>query len=349
MIVLDGTSGITSPTYGGTVASEYSVPVTSFKNRIINGGMVIDQRNAGTSVTITANPQYTLDRWFAGVTNASKISVQQNSGAVTPPAGFIKYLGAVSLLATTPASSDVYYLEQIIEGYNIADLGFGAAGASTITISFWVRSSLTGTFGAAIANGGGNRSYPFNYTISSANTWTQITQTITGDTTGTWSTDNGVGLRLRFGLGAGSTNQGTAGAWGTTNAVTTTTAINVVGTSGATFYITGVQLEKGSVATSFDQRAYSQELAMCQRYCQTWASGEIDFIGSNAVAGNNNTFVTPLKATFRASPTWASTTFTMVNGSISTASLTQNSFTIFIELVQLISFDNAKLVNPLLL
>ena len=263
-ISISGTSGIT------LTGSFDSASTFGFKNRIINGAMVIDQRNAGAVVTITANPQYTLDRWFAGVTVASKFSVQQNSAAVTPPAGFIKYLGVVSLAATTPAASDNYYLEQSIEGYNIADLGFGAAGAATITISFWVRSSLTGTFGAALVNSNGNRSYPFNYTISSANTWTQITQTIPGDTTGTWFTDNLVGIRLRFGLGAGSTYQGVAGAWGTTNAVTTTTAINVVATNGATFYVTGVQLEKGSTATSFDYRPYGTELALCQRYCPVY-------------------------------------------------------------------------------
>jgi hypothetical protein len=237
-----------------------------FKNRIINGAMVIDQRNAGASVTITANPQYTLDRWFAGVTNASKISVQQNAGSVTPPVGFTKYLGVTSLAATTPASSDVYYMQQSIEGFNIADLAWGTASAKTITISFQVYSSLTGTFGAVILNAASNRSYPFNYTISSANTWTSISVTIAGDTTGTWAIDNTTGIQLRFGLGAGSTYQGTAGAWGTANVVTTTGATSVIGTNGATFYITGVQLEKGSVATSFDYRPYGTELDLCQRY-----------------------------------------------------------------------------------
>ena len=259
-VTIDGTNGVTfnDTSLQGAASSPYVL-----KNRIINGSMVIDQRNAGASVTITANPQYTLDRWFAGVTNASKISVQQSS---TAPSGFTKSMLVTSLAATTPAAGDVYYMQQSIEGFNVADLDFGLSTAKTITISFWVRSSLTGTFGAVLLNASSNRSFPFNYTISAANTWTQITQTIAGDTTGTWATDNTTGFQLRFGLGAGSTYQGVAGAWGTTNAVTTTTATTIVATNGATWYVTGVQLEIGTSATPFERRLYNQELANCQRY-----------------------------------------------------------------------------------
>jgi hypothetical protein len=324
MIVLDGTSGITSP--NETITGSLNTPNTfGFKNRIINGGMVIDQRNAGASVTPT-DGQYLVDRWLAGASAASKFTAQQNAGAVTPTTGYINYLGATSSSAYTVGTGEGFTLIQKIEGLNVSDLAWGTASAATVTLSFWVRSSLTGTFGGSLRNSAANRSYPFSYTISVANTWTTISITIAGDTTGTWLTTNGTGISLCISLGSGSTVSSTAGAWAAGNYFSATGAVSVVGTSGATFYITGVQLEKGSVATSFDQRAYSQELAMCQRYCQTWASGEIDFIGSNAVAGNNNTFVTPLKATFRASPTWASTTFTMVNGTISTFTLTPNSF-----------------------
>ena len=261
-IVLDGTTGITTPTTNGT--GEHVTSVTGFKNRIINGNMAIDQRNAGASVTPT-NLAYTLDRWFAGLTQSSKFTVQQNAGAVTPPAGFSKYLGATSSSAYSVLTGDTFYIAQSIEGFNCADLAWGTASASSVTLSFWVRSSLTGTFGGSITNRTA-RSYPFSYTISAANTWEQKTVTIAGDTSGTWATDNTASVSVYFGLGSGATYSGTSGAWAGSVLVQPTGATSVVGTNGATFYITGVQLEKGSTATSFDYRPYGTELALCQRY-----------------------------------------------------------------------------------
>ena len=239
---------------------------TTFRNKIINGACVIDQRNAGASVTPT-NAQYLVDRWMARLSQASKFSAQQNAGSVTPPAGFTNYLGATSLSAYSVTSTDEFGIRQRIEGFNVADLGWGAAGAATITLSFWVRSSLTGTFGGALQNGAGNRSYPFSYTISAANTWELETITIAGDTSGTWLTTNGIGIEAFFSLGAGSTVSGTAGAWAASGLISATGATSVVGTNGATFYITGVQLEKGSTASPFEYRPYGTELALCQRYC----------------------------------------------------------------------------------
>ncbi len=232
-----------------------------FKNRLINSAMVIDQRNAGASVTATGS-NYSLDRWQMLASVSSKFTVQQSS---TAPSGFTKSLLVTSSAATSLGATDYYLITQKIEGFNTADLGWGAAGASSVTVSFWVRSSLTGTFGFVVRNGAGNRLYPASYTINSANTFEYKTVTIAGDTTGTWLTDNSIGIELDFGLGVGSTYSNTAGTW-TTGGLGTTGATSVVGTNGATFYITGVQLEKGSTATSFDYRPYQNELVLCQRY-----------------------------------------------------------------------------------
>jgi hypothetical protein len=241
-------------------------PISSvMRNRIINGQMVLDQRNAGASVT-PANTAYTLDRWCPILTQASKFSVQQNAGSVTPPVGFTNYLGITSLSAYSIVAGDIFSMIQVIEGFNTADLAWGTANAKTVTLSFQVRSSLTGTFGGALSNNAQNRTYPFTYSIPVANTWTTISVTIAGDTSGTWLTNNSGGIVVRFGLGVGSTFSGTASAWAGSNFYSATGATSVVGTNGATFYITGVQLEVGTQATSFEYRQYGTELQLCQRY-----------------------------------------------------------------------------------
>ena len=240
---------------------------TTFRNRIINGACVIDQRNAGASGTATG---YNIDRWVFGATLTTKGTWQQNAGSVTPPTGFKNYLGFTSNSAYTPSTSDVFSFYQVIEGFNCADLMWGTANAQTVTVSFWVRSSLTGTFGGALSNT--TRSNPFSYTISSANTWEQKTVTVTGDTSGTWNSTNGQGIFLFLTFGAGSTYQGTAGTWATADYRTVTGAVNTVGTNGATFYITGVQLEAGSTASPFEYRLYGTELALCQRYLPAFSA-----------------------------------------------------------------------------
>ena len=289
---------VTTSTAGGILGAGNA---SIMKNRIINGAMVIDQRNAGASVTITntSTTTYTLDRWGVYGSAASKFSVQQDAGAVTPPAGFNDYLGITSLSAYSISSSDQFVLTQYIEGYNTADLDFGKSTAKTVTLSFWVRSSLTGTFGGSVANSAFNRSYAFTYTISSANTWEQKSITITGDTSGTWLVTNGIGLQVNFGLGVGSSLSGTAGAWAGATYVSATGATSVVGTSGATFYITGVQLEVGSSATGFEYRIYGTELANCQRYYQQMA----DFVWTNASTSNYNGCAFAYPVVMRASPT----------------------------------------------
>jgi hypothetical protein len=259
------------------------------RNRIINGNMAIDQRNAGASVTAstTGATTYTIDRWSYYTTQASKFTIQQNAGSVTPPTGFSKYLGFTSSSSYTVTSTDLITTLQWIEGYNVADLNFGTANAKTITLSFWAYSSLTGTFAGSVigTNGSTFRSYVFTFSISSANTWTYITVTIPGDTTTfSYNTTNGQGLALSFNLGCGSNYQTTAGSWTSSNYYSTSGAQNIVSTNGATFYITGVQLEVGSVATPYQFDIYNDQLAQCQRYYQI-SQNLIGIWGGTAIQG----------------------------------------------------------------
>jgi hypothetical protein len=267
--------------------------------------MVIDQRNAGASVAITTSDNYITDRFFGVVAANSKLTGQQNAGSVTPPAGFANYLGMTVAAAAnvTVGASEVYAVGQQVEGFNMADLAWGTASASAITLSFWVRSSVTGTFGGSLRNSGGTRSYPFTYTISAANTWEQKSVTIAGETSGTWLATNGIGIRLLFGLGVGSTLSGTAGSWASANYVSATGATKLIETNSATFYITGVQLEKGSTATSFDYRPYGTELALCQRYYYRIQEGGFARLG--VVPSTNTNRESPIffPVTMRSAPT----------------------------------------------
>jgi hypothetical protein len=283
-----------------TLAGENMTPYTGFKNRIINGAMVIDQRNAGASVNPPANiATYVTDRFAFGVSQTSKLTAQQSS---TAPVGFVKSLLVTSSSAYTVGASESFLLNQRIEGFNIADLGWGTANAQTITLSFWVRSSLTGTFGGSLYSYSGDVSYPFSYTISSANTFEQKTITIAGPTTGTFPTNNSGSLVVNFSLGAGATVSGTAGSWSSTLYRSATGAVSVVGTNGATFYITGVQLEKGSTATSFDYRPYGTELALCQRYYELY-DGTTIFLTKLREASRDRRASFYYKVTKRASAT----------------------------------------------
>ena len=307
---------IVSDSSGGRLAPISSV----FRNRIINGAMVIDQRNAGASVATTnVNiATYTVDRWAYQCSPASKFTIQQNAGSITPPVGFNNYLGITSTSAYSLGAGDYFRITQAVEGFNVSDLGFGTANAKTVTLSFQVYSSLTGTFGGCLQNGASNRSYPFSYSIPVANTWTSISVTIAGDTTGTWITTSGIGMLVQFGLGVGSTLSGTAGSWSANNYVSATGATSVVGTNGATFYITGVQLEVGSSATGFEYRQYQQELALCQRYFQ-----KVSFLGGIATGGSSTNMTTTYGVTMRGAPTVSlSGALTITDGS---ADFTQSS------------------------
>ena len=313
-----------------------------FKNRIINGAMVIDQRNAGASASLTSSQTYFVDRFFGVEDTDGTMTIQRST---TAPTGFINSL----LMTTTSAdaslgATQICYVGQKIEGLNVADFAWGTASASTVTLSFWVRSSLTGTFGGAIANNAFNRSYPFTYTISSANTFEYKTITIAGDTTGTWPTDNGGSIQLFFGLGVGSTYSGTAGAWAGSGYISATGATSVIGTNGATFYITGVQLEKGSTATSFDYRPYGTELMLCQRYYQLGAGFTAGYAAGSTTMGGMASLGTTMRvaptavltsagappgANFSGSPSAGTTTTTYIPVTWGTNGLAQNAYGIF--------------------
>jgi len=276
--------------------------VSSFgtRNRFINGTMDIDQRNNGVSGT--GYNVYTIDRWHYGASQASKGTWGQNLNLITPPPGFSHYLGFQSSSSYTPSSSDVFGFHQAFEAANIQDFAWGTANAQTVTLSFWAYSSLTGTFSGSLNNYASTRSYVFTYSIPLSNTWTKINLTIPGDTGGTWvMLGNGGSLYIRFSLGAGSsTNPPFPNLWASGNYFQSGGTVSVVSTSGATFYITGVQLEVGTVATPFERRLYGQELLLCQRYYNI----VFGILYCTTTSGNYSGAVTTinLPVTMRASP-----------------------------------------------
>ena len=324
---------------GGNTATINSMTPTAdslqgFRNRIINGDMRIDQRNAGAAVTSSGS--FPVDRWVFGATTSGAVSFQQSTSIV--PTGFTHSVGVTITTADASiAASDLLDYRQWIEGFNVADLGFGTANAKTVTISFWVRGSVTGTYCVVLGNssssgtGTPNRSYVAQYTISSANTWEYKTITIAGDTSGTWMTNNTRGFIIRFGLTAGTDFQQAAGSWGTANAIGSSSQTQLLSTLNATWYITGVQLEVGSVATPFERRPYGTELALCQRYfeksyIQTDAVGAVDKAGYAASPVGSNTV--PIQQLYsqicfavvkRADPTMAFYGFKGGSGKVSNA------------------------------
>jgi len=315
-ISFSGTSGLTFPDNStqATAATGFG-----FKNRIINGAQVINQRNA----TVTTGSTFVTDRWQVdNISTSGSVSFAQNT---TAPAGFTYSLKiTVTSADAAVGATDLIDFRQWIEGYNIADMGFGTSNSNYFTCSFWVNSSQTGTYGVSFRNSDSSRVYVSTYTVNSASTWEQKTVTIPVDTSGTWLTDNSRGLGIAFTVMAGSNYQGTAGSWGTTNNRTTSAQANLLATNGATFYITGVQLEKGSTATSFDYRPYGTELALCQRYY--YQINGNSFVGTAlyGMMGSGMVFTStqadisiPLKVSMRSTPTISqSTTVIQVGGTL---------------------------------
>jgi hypothetical protein len=276
-----------------------------FRNRIINGNMVIDQRNAGASVSIPANDaRYVLDRWYAGNNADSVISVVRDT--VAPDGYANSHKVTVTTADASIGATQNAYVAQWVEGLNTMDLAWGTAAARSVTLSFWVRSSVSGTFGGAITNSAINRSYPFTYVINATNTWEYKTVSLAGDTTGTWLNDTSIGIRVFFALGTGSTLAGPAGAWAGTEYRGATGQTNLISTLNATWFLTGVQLEAGTVASPFERRDYGRELIMCQRYLPAFNGANNYFssqVTSTTVAYTQVTF----PVTARVAPTGIST------------------------------------------
>jgi hypothetical protein len=292
-----------SPSITFSDGSAQTSATRPFLNRIINGAMVIDQRNAGASWSISGTPTYGADRWEWRLGTSTGSTVQQ---VTTAPTGFNYSSKLIIGTGASPAAGiGTGYFNQKIEGYNVGDLGWGTASAKTITLSFWVYSSLTGTFGLCVTNDALDYSYPTSYTINAANTWEQKTITIAGPTTGTWLTTTGVGIRPMWDLGCGSNYKGTANTWAAADYRGGATGTqSICATSGATWYITGVQLEVGSTATSFDYRPYGTELSLCYRYCYNLYTGaNLFYAQGNYYTGTEVLTIIPFPVTMRTTPT----------------------------------------------
>ncbi len=269
------------------------------RNLIINGAMQVAQR--GTSGTSTADI-YTMDRFALG--HGSPVNAMTFEQSTDAPDNFKNSLKITAGTGASASTTGYAILRQAIEGQNISHLGFGTSAAKALTLSFWVKSSLTGTFGVSVRNQAGTRAYGGTYTISSANTWEYITVAIPADTLGTWPTDNGIGLHLFWDLGAGSNYDIAAGSWTTgSNMFGVASTVKLTETTGATFYITGVQLEVGSTATPFEHRSFGDELAKCQRYYQTLTVLNTTYSAAIAYTGGSNAVLpTANFSTMRAAP-----------------------------------------------
>jgi len=299
--ITDANAGNTTTINGVTPNSANVVG----KNKIINGNMMIDQRNAGASVTATADT-YCVDRWAVGYATVNAFTAQQST---TAPSGFYNSLKLTAGTGASAGAGGYAYLRQAVEGFNISDLAWGTANAKAANLVFQVYSSLTGTFGVVIRDTPGNYCFATTYTISSANTWTSINISIPAPTGGgTFTISNGVGAQIFFDLGAGTTWSATASSsWQSfSNALGVAGTTKLTATTGATFYITGVQLEAGSSATEFEHRPYTTELQLCQRYYFKPAGAYINWCGFKY--GTSVFASIPLPVTMRANPTSVQTT-----------------------------------------
>lgn len=315
-----------------------STQLAGMRNKIINGAMMIDQRNAGASKTVDTDPIYGIDRFCGGKGGNVNNFTMQQSTTVPSTSGFVNSLLVTMGTGVTINAGAYAYLAQFIEGLNTADLGLGTANASPFTVSFWVRCSVTGTFGVSFRNNAATATYSATYTINAANTWEYKTVTVPAITSGTWLTTTLVGVGIMWDLGVGSTYSATAGQLNTgANYFGVTGTTKLANTSGATWYVTGVQLEKGATATPFENRLYGTELALCQRYYfRMLGNGSANAQYMVGVMGTTSAAyycTSVLPVIMRASPTssysgiriWSSGTATAVTSITNTNSNTTNA------------------------
>jgi len=239
------------------------------RNMVINGSFLIDQRNAGSELSITGNSLFSADRWTHNNDAFTYYKTQRKNDADIATIGTEYYLRATITTATSVGSNQSHQIENNLEGYTVKHLNLGTQGAKQCTLSFWVRCSITGLFGGSLQNSAYNRCHPFSYTVDTADTWEHKTFTFNtyGFTTGSFNTAEGVGLRLVFSLGNGNSRQGSTDRWHTSViGFAPTGETRLVETNGATLDIAQVQLELGTTATEFEHRPYAEELALCQRY-----------------------------------------------------------------------------------
>ena len=285
-------------------------PLATGDNRVINADFRIDQRNNGASGTADG---YTVDRWgFSATSGKMQWGRKLNSANDLATSGFAYSLSIATTTPYTPVGSDTFQLYQPIEADMVSDFAWGTSAAQPVTLSFWVNSTVaTGSFGGVVQNySAPHRTYPFTFSVPSANTWTKIVVVIPGDTAGTWAMSGNAGaFFLLFDLGSGPSQRGPAGAWASATYNGANGTVSPVAASGGNVFFTGVKLEIGSVATPFNRKSLAASMADCQRYF--FSSGVLLLNGySSAGNGIYASYSYPVQMRTPIAPTFLGTTYT---------------------------------------
>lgn len=317
-ITLDsnGKCAVTGTTITGTTVTADTGKFSNLPNRnlIINGAMKVQQRAAGNYTTVQ-NGYMGIDRFHVWASNASKLTYEPSTDS---PTGFSSSFKITSTSAFTPSSGAYFYIGQKIEGHNWEQLEYGTSNAKTITISFWVKSSITGTWSGIVKNNAQDRTFPWEYTISSADTWEKKTITVAGCPDGTWLTGTGAGAWIYFCIGNHSTSYlGSANSWQSQNLIGTTGSNSLVNTNGATWYMTGLKVEEGSTATDFEHTLFGDELLKCQRYYFRETATYYAGLGYGTNASSNCLGVLQQPCVMRATPSVVLGTASYWSGSVS--------------------------------